>query len=483
MSDTMFRMFQNTFTATAALLYAGILTAFMKPFLAAGTQQDCRKNNLTAGTQQKHRKRSLLIFSLHLAGWIFCSRTVVPHGAFFPVLLALLLMASRTLDMDKSFTFLLVLFYCNARTLSGLIVESGDFIMERLLSAPVDQSDPEDIYLHAVVQSGLFALSHIILLIIMLFPLRQRLRKNRSALHWQEICYLGLIPAAGILFGQMVSVLLFEVKNGIPLWLFEQHPLFLGAVPALALLFYIGTYFTVTFWQSAETLRREREELFSALQQTRAIQEQMRESEFIYTRFGQMKHEMRGHLNNIHGLAMNGQYKELEQYIARMDDTMHDFDLTIRTGNAVTDVIINSKRQQCLEQGIDFQVDFHYPASGQYDAFDLGIILQNLLSNALEACGRLGDGTDGSKTRKYISLTSRQTGKFFLIEVRNPFSGEIQLGPDGLPVTTKTSDTSFHGIGLSNVRREAEKYMGELELNTEHQQFCATILLQERRKQ
>ena len=38
----------------------------------------------------------------------------------------------------------------------------------------------------------------------------------------------------------------------------------------------------------------------------------------------------------------------------------------------------------------------------------------------------------------------------------------------------------MHGIGLSNVRREAEKYMGELELRTNQREFSATVLLQER---
>lgn len=39
----------------------------------------------------------------------------------------------------------------------------------------------------------------------------------------------------------------------------------------------------------------------------------------------------------------------------------------------------------------------------------------------------------------------------------------------------------MHGIGLSNVRREAEKYMGEVEIETEHHRFSVTVLLQEKR--
>ena len=63
---------------------------------------------------------------------------------------------------------------------------------------------------------------------------------------------------------------------------------------------------------------------------------------------------------------------------------------------------------------------------------------------------------------------------------KNSFAGEVVFGPDGLPVTSKKEDVPMHGIGLSNVRREAEKYMGELELKTDQREFSATVLLQER---
>ena len=117
--------------------------------------------------------------------------------------------------------------------------------------------------------------------------------------------------------------------------------------------------------------------------------------------------------------------------------------------------------------------DFHYPELGAYDAFDVGIILQNLLQNALEACEKVNE------SKRFIVLTGKRKGRFFLIEVKNSFIGEVVFGQDGLPVTTK-ENVPMHGIGLSNVRREAEKYMGELELKVNQQEFSAAVLLQER---
>ena len=118
-------------------------------------------------------------------------------------------------------------------------------------------------------------------------------------------------------------------------------------------------------------------------------------------------------------------------------------------------------------------MDFHYRPPG-FDAFDVGIILQNLLQNAVEACEKVEEG------ERFIVLTGKRKGRFFLIEVKNSFAGEVVFGQDGLPVTTKQEDAPMHGIGLANVRREAERYMGELELKAIQQEFSAAVLLQER---
>ena len=66
------------------------------------------------------------------------------------------------------------------------------------------------------------------------------------------------------------------------------------------------------------------------------------------------------------------------------------------------------------------------------------------------------------------------------VRVKNSFVGEVVFGQDGLPVTTKKEDIPMHGIGLSNVRREAEKYMGELEITLDNQVFGAAVMMQEK---
>ena len=457
MSETGFRIFNSVFSAGAELTYAVLLTAFFRPFIPS---------------QGRKWRRLLIVFFVYILFEIVCNRAALPQGSFGLILTALLLAVSRWIGQEKPSVFLLTLLYFNARISSGLMVQSLYFIVER--SVPYRLEPPEAVFLRAALLVMLFLLSHASMLAVMLYALQHQMRKQRMTLHRRELCYLALVPTAGILFGQVISRILVEFEDGVLLQLYERHPAFLAVVPVLALLFYAGAYLTIAFQQGMAALREEQATHYMEYQQTQAIRARIHETEQFYTRIRGLKHEMRGHLTNIKGLAQSGEYASLEDYIAKMDESVSGFELTLQTGNPVTDVIVNDIRQRSLDLGIRFQAEFHYPDPGAYDAFDVGIILQNLLQNALEACEKVSEG------ERFIVLTGKRKGRFFLIEVKNSFSGEVVFGQDGLPVTTKQEDVPMHGIGLANVRREAEKYMGELELKAVQQEFSATVLLQER---
>ncbi len=457
MSETQFRIFNEAFSVGAELIYAIFLTVFFHPFL---TDQG-----------QKWRKL-LIIFSVYILCELVCNQATLPQGSFGLIVTVVMLAVSKWIGLERPFVFLLMLLYFNARISSGLMVESLYFILER--SVPFRIEPLEAVFLRAAVLVMLFLLSHAILMAVMLYALQRQIRKQRFPLHRRELCYISLVPMAGVLFGQVISKLLIEVKDGVLFQLYEQHPAFLAVVPVLALLFYAGAYLTIAFQQGMAALQEEQATHYAEYQQTQAIRARIHEAEQFYTRIRGMKHEMRGHLTNIKGLARSGEYASLEDYIARMDESMSDFELTLQTGNPVTDVIVGDTQRRSLDLGIRFQVDFHYPEPGAYDAFDVGIILENLLQNAVEACEKV------KEAERFIVLTGKRKGRFFLIEVKNSFVGEVIFGQDGLPATTKKENVPMHGIGLSNVRWEAEKYMGELELKTNHQEFSATVLLQER---
>lgn len=56
----------------------------------------------------------------------------------------------------------------------------------------------------------------------------------------------------------------------------------------------------------------------------------------------------------------------------------------IKSGNPVTDVILQEIKREAKRKGIHFQTDFYYPESSNINAFDVSIILHNGLQNGLE---------------------------------------------------------------------------------------------------
>lgn len=64
-----------------------------------------------------------------------------------------------------------------------------------------------------------------------------------------------------------------------------------------------------------------------------------------------MRHEMKNHLTNIKGLARNGNYEEIDQYISRIDRELGQLEMTICTGDPVLDVVISDKKKIAREWG------------------------------------------------------------------------------------------------------------------------------------
>ena len=113
------------------------------------------------------------------------------------------------------------------------------------------------------------------------------------------------------------------------------------------------------------------------------------------------------------------------------------------------------------EWGISFACDFHYPRKGGLNAFDLSIILNNALSNAVEASRQ--------EARREITLRSCLVKNMFIVETANVFSGRLHVDRlSGLPLTTKTEEG--HGYGLSSIRHVAKNYYGDAEIGVEERQ-------------
>ncbi|MBQ9511976.1 MAG: sensor histidine kinase, partial [Lachnospiraceae bacterium] len=156
-------------------------------------------------------------------------------------------------------------------------------------------------------------------------------------------------------------------------------------------------------------------------------------------------------------------------------------ELQYDTGEIITDIILTARAQEMTGRGIELDADFRFPAGTGIDPYDIGIILNNALENAMEA-SRVGD---------LITLRAFLRGALFFIEVENPTvnenlpsGGKVAAKPAdegaaghiALPPSTKPQD-DLHGLGLRNILRCAKRYHGTLDIGQEEGLFRLTVML------
>lgn len=190
------------------------------------------------------------------------------------------------------------------------------------------------------------------------------------------------------------------------------------------------------------------------------VQKEVAELQDIYADIKGLRHDMRGHLANIALLVRDTaspKREALETYIGKMEETLGRLDFSCQTGNPITDVILYQKQQEARKKQIDLEAHFMFPQELCIDAYDIAVILNNALENAIEAC-------DKSEGGKQISCASYVKGSLFFIEVENDFSQAITIGEEsGLPLSSKDNG-KLHGIGISNIQRCAKKYRGDIDI-------------------
>ena len=301
--------------------------------------------------------------------------------------------------------------------------------------------------------------------------------KGTGIMAWQDVFLLSVLNFVGSLIAGVVSGLLIVNIGSGAFILFDEKPDLLWKVPMIAVFIFAGEAALIYFWQRYSILLDERQKHFVEEQQVKAMKKRLEEAENFYGSIRKVRHEMKNHMANIKGLAGAGEYGEIEDYVRRMDETMQELEYKYVTGNAVTDVIINDKCRRAEKAGIRFEADFRY--GGEIPVFDMGIILNNLLDNAIEACEKLEPG------KGFISLVLKRKKQFLLLDVENSFDGAVpvQVRGGSAPPTTKQSTLpgiiTEHGIGLSNVREMAERYFGGVNIKVKGDVFHVTVMLQQ----
>ena len=304
--------------------------------------------------------------------------------------------------------------------------------------------------------------------------------KGRGRMGREVIFYL-LPSVAGVLVSVLVRLLLITVTDGTPVLLYEKYPALYLIIPMTALVLLGAVVFSFRIYQDMAVLQEERAEKIVLENQITQMQSSMVEMEHLYDGIRSVKHDMKNHmavLQNLIQKRYSGEDEEIRQYFEGMRQSVEQIDSRVHTGNAVSDAVVGSKFRYAAKKVKGIRLDaskFMLTDAVTIKAYDMGIILNNGLDNAVEACMRMREKQPDAET--YITIRSFRAKNMYFIEIENSFDGSaLSRGDSGLPISTK-KDKEVHGIGLKNIRKCAVKYGGDLDCIVEGNKFTLSVMV------
>ena len=170
-----------------------------------------------------------------------------------------------------------------------------------------------------------------------------------------------------------------------------------------------------------------------------------------------LRHDMRGELAIIHGYNELNQRDKIRSHIEKKLQEM-DIELLpqIDSDNIIAS-FLNFKLKEAQSKNIKLNVESSITEEIEIfiDKEDICRILNNLISNAIEACQYCDE--------KYIELDIDVLDNCIIIRCENPYSGNLNTKND--KILTIKEDKTRHGYGLKSIKSIAEKYGGFMKLD------------------
>ena len=202
--------------------------------------------------------------------------------------------------------------------------------------------------------------------------------------------------------------------------------------------------------------------------QQELVETHYREVDNMYRSMRGWRHDLHSHIQTMKAYAAGGDWEALKNYLDLLDDDLTTVDTVVKTGNSMTDAILNSKISLARSKGIEVVADAHIPVKLKSSEIDLCCIIGNLFDNAIEASAKLPEGQrvirvymDMKNTQLYISFTN--------------FTARKKMKKEGKLFRSTKGDG--HGFGLVRIDAIVERLDGYISRNSEDGAFTTEILL------
>ena len=360
--------------------------------------------------------------------------------------------------------FSLTLFW-NITSMSYFIVTSlTDYVSSNLMNGIEKAQDIDRFITIRLTGFEIFLFTlYLAVCIIAVIPFLKIVEK-REKISLQELAFLSVQNIAGIVMTFIMRhIAILSISNGAFI-LTEEEPQLLWQMPIVAVLLYMGEVMAVYMWQE-NNRNRKRSELYMAEKlEKEAMSRRLEETQDYYEKIRKVRHDMATHLTNIRGLSEHGYEKELAAYIEELDDDIKSVEMTVSTGNPVTDMVINDRMKKAKEADVTLSVEMTVNAKWGILAYDLGIVTGNLLDNAIRAAAQTEE--------KSVRFRVKENQGVILVLCENAYVNDT---------VRDIPKNEWHGLGLKNVEDIAERYEGGMRIDKERGVFEVTVMLKKQR--
>ena len=201
-----------------------------------------------------------------------------------------------------------------------------------------------------------------------------------------------------------------------------------------------------------------------AAYQQELIETHYREVENMYRQIRGWRHGYRNHIQTMKAYAATENWEAIKNYLDLLDADLTTVDTVIKTGNPMTDAILNSKISLAKAKNIQVLADAHIPVKLKSSEIDLCCIIGNLFDNAIEASLKLPE--DKRLIRVYMDMKNTQLYISF-----------TNFTADKKRTTFRSTKGEGHGFGLVRIDAIVERLDGYISRNSEDGAFTTEILL------
>lgn len=181
-----------------------------------------------------------------------------------------------------------------------------------------------------------------------------------------------------------------------------------------------------------------------------------------------VRHDIKNHMIVLKNLNSNEEYNKFDEYVDKIISSVDSKTMYSNSENVIVDSILNYKMQAITNMDTEVQIDVSIPKKINISAYDMTVILGNLMDNAITALKKCN-------SEKLLIVKIRYSKGSILITVANTYNGEVKE-KNGTLLTSK-DDEKNHGIGLRNVEETVNINNGHMKINYNDKEFKVKIIL------